>query len=222
MTQTISVALLVDGDNVPSVLAGQILRKTKDLGDLRLRLAFCNAQSLADWSSAPSFRTVHTGGGKNASDILLSIHAMEYAFRDGIDVFAIVSSDGDLSHIAHRLRELGHVVVGLGERKAPAVFRHACSRFVEITAPGAKIPDGNLEKIDRVLRKVLEQKDPNRQGVSVSQLNGFVRAEDNSIKISTHPDKTWPRYLSARPDLYSLVGEGTGRRVRIAAAQDEN
>ena len=80
-----SVAILIDGDNVSSLFAGQILRKTADLGPHRQRLAFCNAQSIADWSSASSFRVVHSGAGKNGSDIVLSINAIEFALRDGIE-----------------------------------------------------------------------------------------------------------------------------------------
>lgn len=216
-----TVAILVDGDNISSQYAGQILRKTRDLGATAFRLAFCNHQSLGDWSSAQSFRSVHTGSGKNGSDIVLSIYAMEYALRDNIHSFAIVSSDGDLCHIAHRLRELGRHVVGLGEEKAPKTFKYACTEFHLLSPPAAKVDDAALSDMDQIVRTVLREADPHRHGVLVGRLNGLVRARDKSIMISQHEDKNWPSYLAARDRLYTVTGAGAQRLVRIAAQQDD-
>lgn len=216
-----SLAILVDGDNISSTFAGQVLRNTKDLGPNRMRLAFCNTQSVGDWTSAPSFRVIHSGSGRNSSDILLSIHAVKFALRDGIEAFAIVTSDGDLSHIAHALREMGRHVVGVGEAKAPKAFRLACHSFIELRPPAAKIAEARLDPMDMVVRQVLLNHDPTRQGILVPSLNALVRRENNSIKISEREERTWPRYLAARPDLYTLTGDGKDRRVRIAAASED-
>jgi hypothetical protein len=216
-----SVAILVDGDNVPSTYAGQILRKAADLGPQRARLTFCNAPSLMDWSAAPSFRPVHSGTGKNGSDILLSIRAIEMAFRDGIEAFVIVSSDSDMSHVANRLRELGHYVLGLGEDKAPHTFRLACTRFQILTPPLAKVDKSQLDTIDRIVRKILDEHDPDGKGLLLNRLNGLVRSAGTPpVKISEQPEKNWPAYLARRPNHYTLSGQGPSRTVRIATEDD--
>ena len=48
---------------------------------------------------------MHAGTGKNASDLLLALDAVELALRGDVDHFVIASSDGDFSHLALRLRE---------------------------------------------------------------------------------------------------------------------
>lgn len=216
-----SVALLVDGDNIPPSFAGQILRKASEVGPQSARFAFCNTQSLAGWSAAPSFRAIHSGTGKNGSDILLSIRAIELALRDGIENFVIVSSDSDLSHVAHRLRELGRHVLGLGEDKAPRTLRLACTRFQILTPPPAKVEDSNLGRIDRIVRKVLEEHDPDGKGLLLNRSNGLVRnAATPPVKISQEPEKNWPKYLANRQNLYTVSYEGPSRTVRIAT-EDE-
>lgn len=146
---------------------------------------------------------------------------MEYALRDGVQIFAIATSDGDLSHVAHRLRELGCDVVGVGEDKAPKSFRMACTRFIALAAPGAQVEDMVLEPTDKTVREVLKKHDANGNGIPVSRLNELVRKADDNIKISQKDEKTWPRYLSQRPSLYALTGEGKNRRVLIASKTDD-
>ena len=73
--------------------------------------------------------------GKNAADLALAIDAIDLFHTGGIEGFCLVSSDSDFSHLALRLREHGVMVIGYGERKAPASFRRACDRFIELVPP---------------------------------------------------------------------------------------
>lgn len=68
--------------------------------------------------------------GKNASDIALVIDAMDLLHTGRFDAFCIVSSDGDFTRLAARIREQGVDVYGFGEQKAPESFRKACKRFI--------------------------------------------------------------------------------------------
>lgn len=208
-----SVALLVDGDNVSPALAGQILRKTKDLGSLRIRRVYGTAHTIVAWAGCESFKPVVAGGAKNGTDILLSIEAMMFALRDGIETFAVVSSDRDFSHIAHALRELGHHVEGLGEEQAPTEFRRACSHFTQLDLPKARTPNENLSDIDAKIRSSLEA--AGQHGILVTHLNAQMRNE-HGIKISEQPEKKWKPYLGNRPELYTIFGDGKEDRVRIA------
>lgn len=70
--------------------------------------------------------------GKNATDSTLIIDAMDILYTNNVDGFCIVSSDGDFTRLASRLRESGMDVIGMGESKTPRSFRAACSVFTDL------------------------------------------------------------------------------------------
>ena len=70
--------------------------------------------------------------GKTATDSTLIIDAMDILYTKNVDGFCIVSSDGDFTRLASRLRESGMEVIGMGENKTPRSFRAACSVFTDL------------------------------------------------------------------------------------------
>ncbi len=83
------VALLVDGENVSRELAGRIVTKALGYGDLAIMRAYGNAANISGWDRAPRFRLIHSGKGKNATDILLAVEAVALAYNGGVDCFCI-------------------------------------------------------------------------------------------------------------------------------------
>ena len=214
-----SVALLVDGDNVRVAYAGQIRRKAGDLGPNRIRRVYCNGEATG-WSEASSFRLIHAGKAKNAADILLAIEAMEFALSDRIEAFVLVTSDRDMSHLATRLRERGHHVLGMGEEKAPVPFRRACSTFVQLASPTAKGRDDKLSKLDRDIREAIRGMEEGSNSALVTRLNEVMRSRFG-VKISQTDEGNWARYLAKRPHLYTLKGEAKERVVQIASEESD-
>ncbi|NNL73192.1 MAG: NYN domain-containing protein [Silicimonas sp.] len=216
-----SVALLIDGDNISSDFAGQIMRRSSDLGPSTVRRVYCNAATKTGWDVASSFRIVHSGAAKNASDIILSIEAVELALVRGIEAFVIATSDQDLSHIAHFLREQGKHVLGLGEEKAPSSFRFACSKFDELNHCATPTQNTEDNLINRTVLAVLRKHDPHRRGLLISRLNGFVRRENDEIKIKDVKEKTWAKYLAARQALFTVTGDGAERMVHVTGLSED-
>lgn len=134
------VALLIDGENISSSFAGQIIVQAGLRENLLVKRVYGNATLIKGWESAPGIRLVHSGTGKNSADILLAIEAVDLAHRGKINSFVIASSDGDFSHLAHYLRENGFSVLGIGEAKAPNAFVKACSRFAWIESSDVSAP----------------------------------------------------------------------------------
>lgn len=60
------VALLIDGENISSALAGKIIVESGKLGELLVRRVYGNAARIKGWDEAPGIKLVHTGTGKNA------------------------------------------------------------------------------------------------------------------------------------------------------------
>ena len=127
-------AVLVDGDNLSAKHSGRILSEAGKLGRIDVARVYAAANRPSDWLTTPGYRLMFAGAGKNAADLLLSMDAIELALVGGIEAFAIATSDRDYTHLAHRLRERGLVVLGFGEPKSPEDFRLSCSEFLPLTS----------------------------------------------------------------------------------------
>ena len=120
-------ALLIDGDNLGAALVPQILRHS---GGAEVRRVYANLCQRKDWADQPDLRAIHSGTGKNATDMLIAIEAMELALSGAVASVVLASSDADFAHLAHRLRELPLRLLPSGARAAGIAAR----RIVNATA----------------------------------------------------------------------------------------
>ena len=70
--------------------------------------------------------------GKDATDMILIIDAMDLLYSNALDGFCIVSSDSDFTPLASRIRESGLTVYGFGRNKTPEAFVKACDKFIYV------------------------------------------------------------------------------------------
>ncbi len=133
-------ALLIDADNISAKYIGNILEELSTYGITtykRIYGDFTNTQA-AKWkgqlleNSVIPIQQFNNTVGKNSTDSTLIIDAMDILYTGNVDGFCLVSSDGDFTRLASRLRESGMEVIGMGEEKTPRSFRVACSRFVNL------------------------------------------------------------------------------------------
>jgi hypothetical protein len=85
--------------------------------------------------------------GKSATDMRMTIDAMDLLYRGHVDGFGIMSSDSDFLPLAQRIREEGLPVYGFGTTKTPLGFRQACSRFFDVAA--LHLPNERTETEER-------------------------------------------------------------------------
>lgn len=213
------VAVLVDGDNLSAVHAEQILTRAAALGRVDAVRVYADANRPSDWLAMPGYRLMHAGTGKNASDLLLAIDAMELALASGIEAYVIATSDGDSAHLASRLREYGRHVLGMGEAKAPATFRAACSEFAplaagrEISTRGGELP-ARCTDFDRKIREMIAAYSRNGRGMRIAELAPRMHSSHGTL-ISASPERSWRAYLASRPQLYDLDPKGPEAMVRF-------
>lgn len=133
-------AVLIDSDNISSKYIASILEEMTRYGVVTYRRIY------GDWTSpqAGKWKTelmqnsitpiqqFRNTVGKNATDSTLIIDAMDILYTGNVDGFCIVSSDGDFTRLAGRLRESGMHVIGMGENKTPKSFRAACTVFTDL------------------------------------------------------------------------------------------
>ncbi|MBB5206683.1 NYN domain-containing protein [Chiayiivirga flava] len=145
-----SLAVLIDADNAqPSVIQG-LLEEVAKFGVAAVKRIYGDwtSTSHAQWkrallrhSIAPVQQFAYTSG-KNATDSMLIIDAMDLMYTRRFDGFCLVSSDSDFTRLAQRLREEGLLVLGFGEKKTPEPFVVACDKFVytEVLRPETPQP----------------------------------------------------------------------------------
>jgi uncharacterized LabA/DUF88 family protein len=137
-----NIALLIDADNATAGGIDAVLTVLAELGQVNIRRAYGNwAESrLKGWG-----KILHQYGisphqqfdltkKKNATDMAMTIDAMDLLHQGKVDGFGIMSSDSDFTPLAMRLRQDGALVYGFGRAKTPEAFKAACTRFIEVDA----------------------------------------------------------------------------------------
>ena len=220
------VALLIDGDNMSHSHAGALINISIKYGALTIKRVYANMTNHPGWDDAPGFKSVHSGKGKNATDLLLAVEAMSIMLTGQAETLVIASSDRDFSHLAAHLTERGHTVIGMGEAKAPAHFRKSCTDFVEIgtvTKAGAPSPSTALPpakpavsqaRPDALVRKVRDIIAGEPGGILITLLSTRM-ARNNAVQISGTPFKTWRKLLTDFPELFDCDPKGPAAHVRL-------
>ena len=139
---TRNVALLIDADNASAATLDPVLTILAELGTVNVRRVYGNwsKPALKSWKDMSLKHGIEPHQqfdltkGKNATDMKMTIDAMDLLFRGRIDGFGIMSSDSDFMPLAMRIRQDGVPVYGFGTSRTPEGFRQACTRFIDVSA----------------------------------------------------------------------------------------
>lgn len=175
MIKDIKLAVLIDGDNIPSKYIKEMMEEIAKYGTPTIKRIYGDwtKPQLGKWKTillenaiTPIQQYGYTTG-KNATDSAMIIDAMDILYSNNVDGFCLVSSDSDFTRLATRLRESGMQVYGIGEKNTPNPFIVACDKFIylEILEPYSDNPDEkgvaakkqNLDKITPTVIKFLKQ-----------------------------------------------------------------
>jgi hypothetical protein len=137
-----NVALLIDADNASPDSLDPTLTVLAELGTVNIRRAYgnWNKAALKGWAQMAHRYAIEPHQqfditkGKSATDMKMTIDAMDLLFRGHVDGFGIMSSDSDFMPLAMRIRQEGIPVYGFGTAKTPEAFRQACTRFIDVAA----------------------------------------------------------------------------------------
>ena len=169
-----NIALLIDADNTTPRGIDPVLTVMAELGQVNIKRAYGNftKKNLQGWDKYSHkfgilpYQQFDMTTGKNATDMAMTIDAIDLLYQGKVDGFGIMSSDSDFTPLATRLRQDGLIVYGFGSKnKTPEAFKSACTRFIDIDAliagasdePTASKPTGKPEKasIDEELVELL-------------------------------------------------------------------
>ena len=150
------IALLIDADNAPAEMIDEILTELSTFGVINIRRAYGNwtKPGLHGWQSKlleyalRPMQQFDYSKGKNATDMAMTVDAMELHYTEKPDAFGIVSSDADFTPLVMHLRAKGAAVYGFGAAQTPRAFVNACSRFLYFDAL-VELGDGITSRNDR-------------------------------------------------------------------------
>ena len=159
-----TIAILVDGENISSLKLKEIVDFATRHGSVIVKRIYgdWSKPAMAKWKAAAmehSFRPVEALPyikGKNTSDIVLVIEAMDLLHSENIKGFCIAASDSDYTPLAQRIREEGLLVLGCGESKTSAAFVNSCKKFLFLD----KEPEEKTKKKEKGKDKTQETAAP--------------------------------------------------------------
>lgn len=179
-------ALLIDADNDTPEIIAPIIEEVTRHARITVRRVYGDftTQHLAGWRETLANHGIHpiqqyrNSVGKNASDSALIIDAMDLLHAGHLEGFCLVSSDGDFTRLATRIRENGLSVFGFGRKHAPKAFVNACERYIYVENLIAQT------EITSELREVKEEiKSPSV--VEAKNSNGKTTPSVETVKLKS-------------------------------------
>ncbi|MEJ7935578.1 NYN domain-containing protein [Sphingobium sp. AN558] len=137
-----NIALLIDADNASAAHFDPVMTVLAELGTVNIRRAYGNwsKTTLKTWAALSVAQAIEPQQqfdltkGKNATDMKMTIDAMDLMASGRVDGFGLMSSDSDFTPLVTRIRQQGIPVYGFGLASTPEGFRRACTRFIDVKA----------------------------------------------------------------------------------------
>ena len=178
------LAVLIDGDNIPSAHVKEMLEEIAKYGNPTIKRIYGDwtKPNLGRWKNlllenaiTPIQQYGYTTG-KNATDSAMIIDAMDILYSQKVDGFCLVSSDSDFTRLATRLREAGMTVLGIGEKKTPEPFIVACDKFIyiEILRGDSEEPDAGNKDNKKQKKSQYDQITPKQIKLIASSINDLA------------------------------------------------
>jgi uncharacterized LabA/DUF88 family protein len=175
MEKDLKLAVLIDGDNIPSAYIKEMMEEIAKYGNPTVKRIYGDwtKPNLSKWKNlllqnaiTPIQQYGYTTG-KNATDSAMIIDAMDLLYSGKVNGFCLVSSDSDFTRLATRLREASMYVIGIGEKKTPEPFIVACDRFIYIEILKKEVVEANPKnlvkgqkpaknQVDKITPKVIQ------------------------------------------------------------------
>ena len=157
------IALFIDSDNISYHALEGIINELSKYGVVSIRQAYGNwtKDNLKNWEpkllefAIRPIQQFDYTKSKNATDILMTIDAMDLLHTKTVDAFAFATSDSDFTPVAMRVIAQGLTVYGFGEKKTPKAFMVACSKFIftEQLMDNEKSEEGSTHKSNKQIKR---------------------------------------------------------------------
>ena len=237
--ESLSLAMLVDGDNVAHSAIKAIIDEASKHGNLKIRRVYGDwtKSNLKKWKDVANLNAIlqvqqsNYTSGKNSTDGALIIDAMDMLYTDNLDGFCIVSSDSDYTRLAIKLRERDKRVLGIGRKTTPPSLVNACHVFTYIeTITGVDVPLGAEVTSDQdsghssdwveQMAKAIGESSGEDEWVLLSAVGHRLRATNPAFDERAYQFNNLHSLIESEPDRFDiktneLNGVVSGHLVRL-------
>lgn len=215
------IGILIDGDNAESGLIENYISEAGRFGKVTIKRIYADwtdnrmkgwKEQLNKFAVRPIQKFAYTSA-KNSTDTALIIDAMDLLHSKLIDGICIVSSDSDYTGLAHRIREEGMFIMGIGKSHTPEAFVKACVNFTfsEILKLAEnKESKGEEQKQTQINQKEVAPQEPKVVGKIDLNLIGSLK---NSGVKSINPEQ-----IEAAFQMVADIDTGQALLSRFAEA----
>ena len=236
------MVLLIDADNAQLSRIERIIQEISTYGRIVVKRAYGNwkKEHLKNWEDVIKRLAIKAEqqfdyvSGKNATDMALTIDAINLLHQDNYDAFAIVSSDSDFTPLAICLRESGVFVIGVGNKNTPESFKNSCDEFVlveNLTSSESaadsqdskkssviagedecQTPADDITTIHNLLKLVSEREQDDEGYVNVSSAGSYIKRVKPDFDLRTYGYSKLPEFIASFPKMYEMKrykGKGT-------------
>jgi uncharacterized protein (TIGR00288 family) len=158
-----NAALLIDFDNVTMGIRSDLAGELRNLlGSEIIKGKVAVQRAYADWRRYPQYivplaessidmimAPAYGSSKKNATDIRLSVDAMELVFtRPEIGTYILLSGDSDFASLVTKLKEYGKYVIGVGIRESSSdLLVMNCDEYYSYNALAGLVKSGDEETV---------------------------------------------------------------------------
>ncbi|MCR5467820.1 MAG: NYN domain-containing protein [Lachnospiraceae bacterium] len=226
-------AVLIDSDNISAKYINAILSEMTKYGVTTYKRIY------GDWTSNQSskwraellensitpIQQFSNTVGKNATDSALIIDAMDILYTGNVDGFCLVSSDGDFTKLASRLRETGMYVIGMGESKTPRSFKAACTVFTNLEnllendeeKANEAIPQ---KKIVEAIIELITENENNEKETAMGEVGNYLVKKYSDFDVRSYGYSSLSRFIDEM-GAFNLERKDTSLYVRLKDARAE-
>ena len=138
------LAVFIDAENLRAEHWPELRKKIDALGTMTSCRLFgdFSGNRHASWIARArdeGLQAIMQFTGPNASDIAITIAAIDTVYTAKVEGICLASSDRDFTPLVQRLRLAGLKVYGFGEAKTAQALRKACTDFHVLTLPKPKL-----------------------------------------------------------------------------------
>lgn len=187
-----NIALLIDADNTTPDGIDPVLTVMAELGQVNIRRAYGNfaKDNLKKWGDLTNKfgilpqQQFDVSKGKNATDMAMTIDAIDLLYQGKVDGFGLMTSDSDFTPLVTRLRQDGILVYGFGEAKTPQAFKSVCTRFIDIKKLINGSAENSAKDASEDLALTTDTIDDDLKDLLINAYNASNRDKDGFAKLS--------------------------------------
>jgi len=178
-----NIAVFIDSDNINYKYYDYIYNYIKNLGDIYIHQCF------SDWSRIDSkeWKNICNNNGiqpiqvnhiskKNSTDLKMTCDIAEILFNNNnINIFILITSDSDFSHIINLIKKNNKLVYCIGNQNSNKYLQKVCHKYISIESILSNNSINKKRKIINITNKKIVNKNNN-------DINQYIYKFDTDIK----------------------------------------